>query len=151
MCLRSWRHQTLPRTYFRAALLDRIDLHVEVTPVSYDSLSSYENTAEKSADIRVRVEQARKAQTERFAEKPNIYCNAQMPSRMVREICTINQAGRTLLKTAMERLQLSARAYDRILKVARTSADLNDSNEIGIEHLAEAIQLRTLDREGWSG
>ena len=93
---------------------------------------------------------ARGRQRERF-KGISIYCNAQMPSRMVQEVCQINQAGTTLLKTAMQRLQLSARAYDRILKVARTAADLAGSEEIKVEHLAEAIQYRSLDREGWAG
>lgn len=132
-------------------LLDRIDLHVEVTPVSYDELSTVEYKSENSADIRVRVEKARAIQNKRFADVPGVFCNAQMASRMVREVCTLNQAGTTLLKTAMERLQLSARAYDRILKVARTAADLSESEDIKIEHLAEAIQFRSLDREGWAG
>jgi magnesium chelatase family protein len=97
------------------------------------------------------VVKAREIQTERFKEQKEIYCNAMMPSNMVKEICVINDAGRILLKTAMERLGLSARAYDRILKVSRTIADLAASPEIKIEHLAEAIQYRSLDREGWAG
>ncbi len=132
-------------------LLDRIDLHVEVTPVSYDELSTFEYKSETSADIRERVERARQIQQERFKDIKGLHSNAQMPSRMVREVCQINQAGTVLLKTAMQKLQLSARAYDRILKVARTSADLAGSENIKIEHLAEAIQYRSLDREGWSG
>lgn len=132
-------------------LLDRIDLHVEVTPVSYDELSSVEYTAEPSASIVERVVRAREIQNERFKNQEGVFCNAQMPSRMVRDICELNVAGANLLKTAMTRLQLSARAYDRILKVARTAADLSDSAEIKIEHLAEAIQYRSLDREGWAG
>ena len=133
-------------------LLDRIDLHVEVTPVSYNKLSDsdYEQ-GEASATIRGRVISAREIQTERFKHHVEVYSNAQMTSRMVREVCTISQAGQTLLRTAMERLQLSARAYDRILKVSRTIADLAGSNDIAIEHLAEAIQLRSLDRESWNG
>ena len=130
-------------------LLDRIDLHVEVTPVSFSELSSMERAREKSKDIVKRVVAAREIQTERFRQFDDLYCNAQMPSRMVREVCTISQAGNTLLKTAMKKLQLSARAYDRILKVARTAADLSDSSDIKIEHLAEAIQFRSLDREDW--
>jgi len=106
---------------------------------------------ESSAQIRERVIKAREVQLERFKERPEIYSNAMMPSQMVKEICQINEAGRTLLKTAMERLGLSARAYDRILKVSRTIADLADSKDIKIEHLAEAIQYRSLDREGWAG
>lgn len=132
-------------------LLDRIDLHVEVTPVSYDELSDFKPAEVSSKDISDRVILARKIQQERFKDLDDIYCNAQMPSNMVRKICQINTAGKTLLKKAMERLQLSARAYDRILKVARTAADLNDSDDILVEHIAEAIQYRSLDREGWAG
>lgn len=132
-------------------LLDRIDLHVEVTPVSYDDLSSHEYKSETSKDIVERVVKARAIQDNRFKDHPGIFCNAQMPSRMVRDVCALNTAGTNLLKTAMTRLQLSARAYDRILKVARTAADLSGSEEIRIEHLAEAIQYRSLDREGWAG
>ncbi|HMO38816.1 MAG TPA: YifB family Mg chelatase-like AAA ATPase [Saprospiraceae bacterium] len=132
-------------------LLDRIDLHVEVTPVSYDELASRERSAETSADIAARVVRARAIQSERFEPYKDIYCNAQMPSRLVHEVCQINPAGVTLVKKAMEKLQLSARAYDRILKVARTAADLDESPEIKIEHLAEAIHFRSLDREGWAG
>ena len=132
-------------------LLDRIDLHVEVTPVSYDELSSMERPAETSKDVVVRVEKARKIQAERFANRKDIYCNAQMPGHLVREICTINPPGQILIKKAMEKLKLSARAYDRILKVARTAADLAESEDIKIEHLAEAIHFRSLDREGWAG
>jgi magnesium chelatase family protein len=116
-----------------------------------DELSNYDKPSETSDDIRTRVIKAREIQLKRFDSFSNIYSNAQMPSQMVRDVCSINQAGATLLKTAMNRLQLSARAYDRILKVARTSADLSDSADIKIEHLAEAIQYRSLDREGWAG
>lgn len=132
-------------------LLDRIDLHVEVTPVSYDELASHEYKSESSEDITARVINAREVQLKRFEKYSEIHCNAQMPSRMVRDVCVLSTAGITLLKTAMNKLQLSARAYDRILKVARTAADLAGSNDIKIEHLAEAIQYRSLDREGWSG
>lgn len=132
-------------------LLDRIDLHVEVTPVSYDELSTFKRSSETSEMIRQRVIVARSIQEKRFQTVPGVFCNAQMPSRMVREVCEINQAGKALLKTAMTKLQLSARAYDRILKVARTNADLSASEDIKIEHLAEAIQYRSLDREGWAG
>jgi magnesium chelatase family protein len=131
-------------------LLDRIDIHVEVTPVNFDQLSEARK-AEKSESIRERVIKAREFQTERFKEREGIYSNAQMSSPMAREICQINTAGQNLLKTAMTRLQLSARAYDRILKVARTISDLAGSDEIKIEHLAEAIQYRSLDRETWGG
>ncbi len=132
-------------------LLDRIDLHVEVTPVSYDELSSQERPKLGSAEIRERVLKAREIQAERFKDLKEVYSNAQMPSRMVREVCQLDDTGITLLKTAMERLQLSARAYDRILKVARTAADLGGSPNIRIEDLAEAIHYRSLDREGWAG
>jgi magnesium chelatase family protein len=132
-------------------LLDRIDLHVEVNPVSYDELSSQERPKLDSAAIRERVLVARAIQEERFKDLKDVYSNAQMPSRMVREVCTLSSEGLTLLKTAMERLQLSARAYDRILKVARTAADLGGSRDIRISDLSEAIHYRSLDREGWAG
>jgi magnesium chelatase family protein len=131
-------------------LLDRIDLHVEVTPVNFSELSS-DRLAEKSEDIRKRVIRARELQTERFGDRPELHANAQMSPQMVRDICKINAAGQTLLKKAMEKLGLSARAYDRILKVSRTIADLAGSDEIKLEHLAEAIHFRSLDREGWAG
>ncbi|OON70516.1 YifB family Mg chelatase-like AAA ATPase [Hymenobacter sp. CRA2] len=131
-------------------LLDRIDLHVEVTPVTFDQMTETRR-AETSGNIQERVDKARQVQAERFKDFPDIHSNAMMPSQMVKDICQINPAGRTLLKTAMERLGLSARAYDRILKVARTIADLAGAEEIRIEHLAEAIQYRSLDREGWAG
>ena len=131
-------------------LLDRIDLHVEVTPVNFSELSS-DRLAEKSEDIRERVIRARERQTERFGDRPELHANAQMSPQMVRDICKINAAGQTLLKKAMEKLGLSARAYDRILKVSRTIADLAGSDEIKLEHLAEAIHFRSLDREGWAG
>ena len=130
-------------------LLDRIDLHVEVTPVSFDQMTA-ERKNESSSVIRERVIAARTIQSERFKDH-GIYSNAMMPSQMVKDICKINTAGKTLLKAAMERLGLSARAYDRILKVSRTIADLAGSEDIKIEHLAEAIQYRSLDREGWAG
>jgi magnesium chelatase family protein len=130
-------------------LLDRIDLHVEVTPVSFDQIADNRKT-ESSEDIRERVMNARNLQQKRFANEKSIHSNAMMPSAMVKEICDINNAGRTLLKTAMEKLGLSARAYNRILKVSRTIADLSGSEDIKIEHLAEAIQYRSLDRENWA-
>ncbi|HPI05168.1 MAG TPA: YifB family Mg chelatase-like AAA ATPase [Saprospiraceae bacterium] len=132
-------------------LLDRIDLHVEVTPVSYDELTTTERPKLTSTDIRERVLLAREVQAERFKDLRDVYSNAQMPSRMVHDVCKLDSTGLTLLKTAMERLQLSARAYDRILKVARTAADLAGSKDIRIEDLAEAIHYRSLDREGWAG
>jgi magnesium chelatase family protein len=130
-------------------LLDRIDIHVEVTPVSFDEMTANRKN-ESSATIRERVMMARNIQSERFKELKGVYSNAMMPSQMVKEVCVINQAGKVLLKTAMERLGLSARAYDRILKVSRTIADLANSPEIKVEHLAEAIQYRSLDRENWA-
>ncbi|MEP6615600.1 MAG: YifB family Mg chelatase-like AAA ATPase [Ginsengibacter sp.] len=131
-------------------LLDRIDLHVEVTPVAFSELSSEQNY-EKSEAIRERVIRATGMQAKRYENNPGIYSNAQMSSKMLKEICIISKAGSGLLKVAMEKLNLSARAYDRILKVSRTIADLEMSEDIKIEHLAEAIQYRSLDREGWAG
>jgi len=131
-------------------LLDRIDLHVEVTPVPFSELSS-ERKSEGSHEIRERVIKARQVQSERFKDGEGVYCNAQMTKNQLEAHCFIDPAGKNLLKTAMERLNLSARAYDRILKVARTVADLAASEKIRPEHLAEAIQYRSLDREGWAG
>jgi len=131
-------------------LLDRIDLHVEVTPVSFNELST-QQAGEPSSVIRERVIAARAIQAERFKEHKGMYANAQMSSRQLRDICVISNAGELLLKRAMEKLNLSARAYDRILKVSRTIADLAQSADIKVEHLAEAIQFRSLDREGWAG
>lgn len=131
-------------------LLDRIDLHVEVTPVTFDQIASTRKS-ESSAQIRERVIRARERQSERFKDNKEIYSNAMMPPEMVKKICTIEPAGTALLRTAMDRLGLSARAYDRILKVSRTIADLAGSDEIRVEHLAEAIQYRSLDRENWAG
>jgi magnesium chelatase family protein len=129
-------------------LLDRIDIHIEVTPVNFEELTVTQKS-ESSQSIRQRVVAARKIQEERYKDKEGIYANAQISSTMAREYCKLSQVGQTLLKTAMNRLQLSARAYDRILKVARTIADLAQSAEIQTEHLAEAIQYRSLDRESW--
>ena len=131
-------------------LLDRIDLHVEVVPVSFDEMTA-NRRVESSDSIRERVVHAREIQTRRFASDRNIYCNAMMPSQMVKKVCAVDEAGNGLLKTAMVRLGLSARAYDRILKVSRTIADLASSEHIQAEHLAEAITYRSLDREGWAG
>lgn len=131
-------------------LLDRIDIHVEVVPVAFSELTQKHKT-EPSEAIRERVIRAREIQFSRFKGENGVYCNAQMSNRQVLEICQINEAGTKLLKTAMERLNLSARAYDRILKVARTIADLAASEDIKVEHLAEAIQYRSLDRENWAG
>ena len=131
-------------------LLDRIDIHIEVTPVSFNELSGRPG-GDSSERIRERVITARKRQQLRFHEKPGMNCNAQMDSKLLKEHCVIDEAGKRLLATAMERLKLSARAYDRILKVARTIADLSDSASIESQHLAEAIQYRSLDRENWAG
>ena len=129
-------------------LLDRIDIHVEVVPVPFRELSD-DRASEKSEAIRKRVVAARKIQDERYDGSKGIYCNAQMTSRQLRQICKLDEASQTLLKNAMEKLSLSARAYDRILKVARTIADLDSEAKIKTEHLAEAIQYRSLDRENW--
>ena len=131
-------------------LLDRIDLHVEVTPVAFSELSSTVQF-EKSESIRVRVIKAREIQEERYKDIEGVYANAQMSSKTLKEVCVINNACQNLLKIAMEKLNLSARAYDRILKVSRTIADLGGSADIKAEHIAEAIQYRSLDREGWGG
>ncbi|HRH62301.1 MAG TPA: YifB family Mg chelatase-like AAA ATPase [Bacteroidia bacterium] len=131
-------------------LLDRIDIHVEVTPVAFSELTA-KRFSEKSESVRERVVRARDLQLKRFETIEEVHCNAQMSPKMLQRICVISDAGSTLLKKAMERIGLSARAYDRILKVARTIADLAGSEQIETEHLAEAIQYRSLDREGWAG
>jgi len=131
-------------------LLDRIDLHVEVTPVPFNELSSIRIT-EGSPAIRDRVIGARDIQANRYKDHPGIYANAQITTKMLKEVCVIDAAGQNLLKAAMNKLNLSARAYDRILKVSRTIADLAASENILPAHLAEAIQYRSLDREGWAG
>lgn len=137
-------------TKISGPLLDRIDLHVEVTPVPFTELNSGKN-GESSPVIRSRVMQARQIQMARFNNWKGMYCNAQMNTKILKEVCVLNTACQNLLRTAMDRLNLSARAYDRILKVSRTIADLAGSGEIKAEHLAEAIQYRSLDREGWGG
>ena len=129
-------------------LLDRIDIHIEVTPVPFDKLSD-ERKGESSSAIRDRVTIARQFQTNRFEKFENIHYNAQMGVKQIREFCQLSEESKAMLKSAMEKLQLSARAYDRILKVARTIADLANENQININHIAEAIQYRSLDREGW--
>lgn len=129
-------------------LLDRIDIHVEVVPVPFKELAD-SKSGEKSSTIRERVVKARIVQEERYKDFQGVHCNAQMSSKMLRQYCKIDEAGMQLLKTAMDKLGLSARAFDRILKVSRTIADLAFSEEIKIEHLAEAIQYRSLDRVSW--
>ena len=129
-------------------ILTCTDLHVEVTPVSHEELAS-DKPSERSAEIRKRVVAARDIQKRRFEGHPGLFANAQMSSRMVREYCRIDDAGQLILKQAMDRLGLSARAYDRILKVARTIADLDGSPNIEIGHLSEAINFRNLDRDSW--
>jgi magnesium chelatase family protein len=130
-------------------LLDRIDIHIEVTPVGFDALTTRSRSAENSASVRERVIRAREVQQQRYADLPGVYANAQLPSNKVHEWCAIDTAGQTLLRAAMQKLSLSARAYDRILKVSRTVADLAGSEHIKVEHLAEAIHYRSLDRENW--
>lgn len=131
-------------------LLDRIDIHIEVTPVSFDELTE-KRQGEKSQLIRNRVILARDIQQERFESRLDMHSNAQMGSRELKQLCLIDKDGNALLKAAMEKLNLSARAYDRILKVARTIADLEGSEGITTVHLGEAIQYRSLDRENWAG
>jgi len=131
-------------------LLDRIDIQIEIVPVPFEKMAE-QTTAESSANIRERVIKARKIQEERFANHPGIYCNAQMESKLLNQYATPDEKGLNLLRSAMTRLNLSARAYDRILKVARTIADLEGSEKIMSHHLGEAISYRNLDREGWGG
>ncbi len=129
-------------------LLDRIDLHVEVTPVSYNELAGEHRAKEESSSVRERVQAARELQYQRF-EGQNFYSNAQMPGQALRDHCRLSKASMTMLRNAMEKLQLSARAYDRILKVSRTIADLEGETDIQAAHLAEAIHYRSLDRANW--
>jgi magnesium chelatase family protein len=131
-------------------LLDRIDLHLEVTPVAFAELNELKNP-ESSNTIRERVIIARDVQTERFSKLPGFYCNAQMTSNMLKQLCVLDQGCSALLRSAINKFNLSARAYDRILKVSRTIADLSSGTDIKAEHVAEAIQYRSLDREGWAG
>jgi len=130
--------------------MDRIDMHIEVTPVPFEELATMQ-PGESSYKIRKRVVEARSKQKERFEKHPGIYANAMMPSQMLRKFCPIDKQGESLLKIAMKKLDLSARAYDRILKVARTIADLEGAAAILPAHIAEAIQYRSLDRESWMG
>jgi len=129
-------------------LMDRIDIHIEVVPVPFQELSS-SRLSESSEKIRARVVQARKIQQERYAKTKGVYCNAQISSKQIKTYCQLSDGSKSLLKVAMERLNLSARAYDRILKVSRTIADLDNQENICVEHIAEAIQYRSLDRETW--
>ena len=129
-------------------LLDRIDLHVEVPPVKFREISG-DRTGETSAQIRERVVAARKRQQTRFAHKPRITCNARMGPKELKEFCALDEGTKELLKTAMADWNLSARAYDRILKVARTIADLAGAESLGSDHVSEAIQYRSLDRQIW--
>jgi magnesium chelatase family protein len=129
-------------------LMDRIDLHITVPSVKFKELSA-ETRGEPSADIRRRVNAARRLQIERFAGEDKIYCNAHMESQDIRRFCTIDDKSQSLLATAISRQGLSARAYDRILKMARTIADLAASESIQLEHVAEAVHYRTLDRQLW--
>ena len=131
-------------------LLDRIDIQIEVTPVPFEKISDA-RPSEPSVVIRQRVMHARKLQEERYADVPGVYCNAQMNSKLLATYARPDENGLQLLKNAMNRLNLSARAYDRILKVARTIADLDNSPQIHSSHLAEAIGYRNLDREDWAG
>ena len=131
-------------------LLDRIDIHIEVQPVPFEKLTD-ERRGEPSKTIRERVTKAREIQTLRFSDNEKVHYNAQMNVKQIREHCELNEASKTLLKAAMENLNLSARAYDRILKVSRTIADLESIDSISPDHIAEAIQYRSLDREGWLG
>lgn len=131
-------------------LLDRIDIHIEVTPVPFEKLSD-DRKGESSVKIRERVTKARAKQTERFKDLPNIHYNAQMSTKQIRQFCKLDEGSLQLLKTAMDNLNLSARAYDRILKVSRTIADLEESENVLGAHISEAIQYRSLDRDGWLG
>jgi len=129
-------------------LYDRIDIHLEVVPVPFRKLDEKE-ISEKSDVIRERVIKARQIQESRFGSMKEVYCNAQMSSKMIREFVDLDTTGRELIKNAMEKLGLSARAYDRILKVSRTIADLEGSDRVESYHLSEAIHYRSLDRESW--
>lgn len=129
-------------------MLDRMDLHVEVPPVNYENLSS-NITPESSAEIQKRVNCARKIQIDRY-KNSSIKCNAHLPSHLIKEACSITESGEKILKTAFEKMQLSARGYDKILKIARTIADLDGSEKVDAKHISEAVQYRSLDRKYWN-
>jgi magnesium chelatase family protein len=129
-------------------LLDRIDLHIEVPAVEYRDVAS-ERAEESSTPIRGRVMQARQRQQERFRNDPKVNCNARMATRLLKQHCKLSQESQDLIRVAMNELNLSARAYDRILKVSRTIADLDEKTDISPEHVSEAIQYRTFDRTLW--
>jgi magnesium chelatase family protein len=129
-------------------LLDRIDLHIEVVPVPFRELNT-QSESESSAEVRRRVVMARRIQADRFRDLAGLHCNAMMSSRLIRQHCRLDAAGQQLLKQVMERLDLSARAYDRILKVSRTIADLEGSERVQNAHLSEAINYRSMDRSNW--
>ncbi|MEM8601183.1 MAG: ATP-binding protein, partial [Bacteroidota bacterium] len=151
-CSSSEVHRYLARV--SGPLMDRIDLHVEVVPVPFEDLNR-RAPGEPSAAVRERVIAARERQAARFRGAQGVHANAQMPSRLVREHCRLDDAGQNLLKMAMNRLGLSARAYDRILKVSRTIADLDTAHDstdtVTAAHVSEAIQYRSLDRSWWNG
>ena len=130
-------------------LLDRIDLHVEVPPVPFREIAG-ERTGETSAEIRARVVAARRRQQQRFAHKPRITCNARLGPKELKEFCVLDDATKEMLKMAMTELNFSARAYDRIVKVARTIADLAGAENISSDHISEAVQYRSLDRQIWT-
>ena len=131
-------------------LLDRIDMHIEIVPVPFEKLSD-NAVVESSATIRQRVIAARRIQSSRFKNEKGVYCNAQMSSKMIRKYCVLDSASSQLLGKAMVKYNLSARAYDRILKLSRTIADLEGAKDIALSHIAEAINYRNLDKEGWAG
>ena len=147
ICMPGAVHRYLNR--ISGPMLDRIDLQIEVQPVEFDEMSS-EVLAESSADIRKRVMRARDVQTARFADERGVHCNAQMGSKQLRTYVRLDEASKGRLKDAMTRLNMSARAYDRILKVSRTIADLEGSTDVKVHHIQEAISYRNLDRENWA-
>ena len=130
-------------------ILDRIDIHIEVPPVKYNELSGTAEDGERSADIRARVNRARKVQLRRFKDLPGVHANARITSARVQRYCQLDEDGERILKRSIESFGFSARAYHRILKVARTIADCDGGGDIRAEHVSEAIQYRTLDRNLW--